>query len=203
MSRLTSLKNASLAALAVAIVVPALAFAQEQPTAEAAPQETASSTGNRADLRAQRMLERLDTNKDGVLDAGELAKGGREWGRDGGKRHGMRGHYGIREGRPAWGEHHRRSHRAHWRGPRPDMHARMIERLFDRADADNDGVVTREEIDALKSKIQERAERRENARYDHRQDRRNASRAAPVLEGGVTLEELAAAIEKLREERAR
>ncbi len=99
-------------------------------------EELEAAAAERHKAFASRMIERLDTDENGTLSQEEMeaARDMRDGGK-GGKRHGKK------EGK------------RHGGGDRSE--ARM-ERMFDRVDADDDGVITKAEFDEAKANMKKR-----------------------------------------------
>ncbi|WP_376871417.1 EF-hand domain-containing protein [Albirhodobacter sp. R86504] len=109
----------------------------------------------RAQKRAEAMVAAMDADGDGVLTTEEMAahggKGDHKGGdRKGGERKGDGAHKGDRKA-DGKGDGDRK-------GDRKDM--------FDRIDANDDGVVTQDEVTAMEAKMQERMERRGEGRME-------------------------------------
>lgn len=128
-------------------------------------EEMQADAAERASARAARMHDRLDANDDGVVDAEEMEKArerhDRGWRR--GDRHGPRhgSHHGWRHGSdhgPDGGFRHGRFWDPNAGGPFGSDNGRggrdfagLADRMFERLDADDDGAVTRAEIEAFRA----------------------------------------------------
>ena len=92
--------------------------------------------------KAERRFARMDVNGDGRLDEAEREARHRKWGR--GWRH-------DREERSGWREE-RRGPRAEKGGEDRDGRSRRADRMFERFDANDDGTITRAEVEAARER---------------------------------------------------
>lgn len=107
--------------------------------------ELEAAAAERQKDRVSTMIERLDTDKNGTLSEEELQAardmGGKRMKRD------RDGDHGRKHGGKRWGNGKRGDDR---------REARM-ERMFDRVDANEDGVISQEEFDAAKAQMMKRS----------------------------------------------
>jgi Ca2+-binding EF-hand superfamily protein len=99
--------------------------------------------------RAEKRFARLDTNGDGKLDEAEREAGRRAWKDKRHHRHDERGgwrrdnDWSDRNDRPQGEDRSRGDH---------DRGGRRADRMFERFDADGDGVITRQEVEAARER---------------------------------------------------